>query len=93
MEIFHVVLLMLKTSILYCYRHVANGEILGVTLLMEDVLQTGFQDVSLLTDHAGNGDPDKQKERKARSGSVKATEQRRISTPQGSVAKISKLNI
>ncbi|KAL5014657.1 hypothetical protein ScPMuIL_008927 [Solemya velum] len=26
-------------------RHVANGEILGVTLLMEDVLQTGYQDV------------------------------------------------
>ncbi|XP_041348511.1 uncharacterized protein LOC121368057 isoform X2 [Gigantopelta aegis] len=25
-------------------RHVANGEILGVTLLMEDVLATGFQD-------------------------------------------------
>ncbi|XP_048257717.1 uncharacterized protein LOC124151794 isoform X2 [Haliotis rufescens] len=28
-------------------RHVANGEILGVTLLMEDVLQTGYQDTLL----------------------------------------------
>lgn len=31
-------------------RHVANGEILGVSLLMEDVLQTGYQDISHLSD-------------------------------------------
>ena len=32
------------------FRHVANGEILGVSLLMEDVLQTGYQDISHLSD-------------------------------------------
>lgn len=32
-------------------RHVANGEILGVTLLMEDVLQTGFQGAIFHQEH------------------------------------------
>ena len=32
-----------------CYtRHVAHGEILGVSLLMEDVLLSGHQDASLM---------------------------------------------
>ncbi|XP_021364139.1 uncharacterized protein LOC110457263 isoform X2 [Mizuhopecten yessoensis] len=31
-------------------RHVANGEILGVTLLMEDALQSGYEDPSALAD-------------------------------------------
>ncbi|XP_053377209.1 uncharacterized protein LOC123529723 isoform X3 [Mercenaria mercenaria] len=60
-------------------RHVANGEILGVTLLMEDVLQTGFQDISLLTDHV-NGEGDKTKERKPRSASMKSSEKRASAT-------------
>ncbi|KAK3588936.1 hypothetical protein CHS0354_023696 [Potamilus streckersoni] len=50
-------------------RHVANGEILGVTLLMEDVLQTGFQDVSYLKENQ-NGEPDK-KTSASRVGSAK----------------------
>ena len=29
---------------LCCCRHVANGEILGVSLLLEDILQAGHQD-------------------------------------------------
>ncbi|XP_052781335.1 uncharacterized protein LOC128217918 isoform X2 [Mya arenaria] len=69
-------------------RHVANGEILGVTLLMEDVLQTGYQDVSLLTDHAGNGEAEKGKERKARSGSVRNIEVKRNSSALGLTAKM-----
>ena len=37
---------------LFCihFRHVANGEILGVSLLMEDILQSGYQDLSTLGD-------------------------------------------
>ncbi|KAH3820990.1 hypothetical protein DPMN_122743, partial [Dreissena polymorpha] len=60
-------------------RHVANGEILGVTLLMEDVLQTGFQDISLLTEHsATSGEPDKLKERKVRSASVRTIDVKKL---------------
>lgn len=53
-----------------------------MTLLMEDVLQTGYQDVSLLTDHA-IGDPDKAKERKTRSSSVRSLDQKRTSSVLG----------
>jgi hypothetical protein len=67
---------------------VANGEILGVTLLMEDVLQTGFQDVSLLTDHLTNGEGgDKAKERKPRSASIKISEKRGSAT-LGTISKL-----
>ena len=61
----------------------ANGEILGVTLLMEDVLQTGYQDVSLLTEHSGGGEPDKGKERKPRSSSARSLDVKRMSTVTG----------
>ena len=77
------------SHLLQFYRHVANGEILGVTLLMEDVLQTGYQDVSLLTEHAANGEPgDKTKERKARSSSVRSIDHKRTSSILGGAGKI-----
>lgn len=44
---------MLSLSVILFFvfpRHVANGEILGVTLLMEDALQSGYEDPSSLTD-------------------------------------------
>ena len=54
--------------VLTCCRHVANGEILGVSLLMEDVLMSGRtddkqliisnSDVSDTSDDDGGGDDD-----------------------------------
>ncbi|XP_022108314.1 uncharacterized protein LOC110988792 isoform X2 [Acanthaster planci] len=37
-------------------RHVAHGEILGVSLLMEDVLQSGQQDISMVPDDSDDED-------------------------------------
>ncbi|XP_033105563.1 uncharacterized protein LOC117107864 [Anneissia japonica] len=37
-------------------RHVSNGEILGVSLLMEDVLQSGQEDISMLADDSDSDD-------------------------------------
>ena len=46
---------------------------------MEDVLQTGFQDISLLTEHsATSGEPDKLKERKVRSASVRTIDVKKL---------------
>lgn len=73
-------------------RHVANGEILGVTLLMEDVLQTGFQDISLLTEHVNGGEPEKGKERKVRSASMKG-DMKRSSSQLGSMSKLPIQNV
>ncbi|XP_072026117.1 uncharacterized protein [Amphiura filiformis] len=39
-------------------RHVANGEILGVSLLMEDILQSGYQDLSMVGDDIDSEDGD-----------------------------------
>ena len=73
------------------YRHVANGEILGVALLMDDVLQTGFQDISLLTEH-GAGDTDKKADKKDKKHSTAGTAMRRASSSIGSVSKLGKLS-
>ena len=73
---------MVISKFYFISRHVANGEILGVALLMDDVLQTGFQDISLLTEHTtGEGDKkgDK-KEKKPRAGSAVEKVERRKST-------------
>ena len=51
------------------FRHVANGEILGVALLMDDVLQTGVQDITVLTDRPTEGD--KKGDKKGKAGSEK----------------------
>ncbi|KAK3103240.1 hypothetical protein FSP39_017753 [Pinctada imbricata] len=67
-------------------RHVANGEILGVTLLMEDVLQTGYQDMSHLAD---TDDMETQRSEK-REGSVMSRGQSRLDTVTPSVSVMSK---
>ena len=54
---------------IYYFRHVANGEILGVALLMDDVLQTGVQDITVLTDRPTEGD--KKGDKKGKAGSEK----------------------
>lgn len=41
---------MFSSLIFFLFRHVAHGEILGVSLLMEDVLQSGQQDISMVPD-------------------------------------------
>ncbi|KAL4226305.1 hypothetical protein ACF0H5_014288 [Mactra antiquata] len=71
-------------------RHVANGEILGVTLLMEDVLQTGFQDISLLTEHVATEQPDKGKRSRASSA---INEMKRASSQLGSTSKLPTQNV
>jgi hypothetical protein len=64
-------------------RHVANGEILGVTLLMEDVLQTGHQDITL------SGDQDEQESVKGSRGPSRAASHMDVYTPSTNLSKIS----
>lgn len=64
-------------------RHVANGEILGVTLLMEDVLQTGHQDITL------SGDQDEQESVKGSRGPSRAASRMDVYTPSTNLSKIS----
>lgn len=63
-------------------RHVANGEILGVTLLMEDVLQTGYQDIVL------TGDQEDQESVKGSRGPSRAASRLDVHTPALSIAKL-----
>ena len=67
--------------IFFLIRHVANGEILGVALLMDDVLQTGVQDISVLTDRPA-GDGDRKGDKKDKKGKPMA--ERRASSSAGS---------
>ncbi|XP_076118208.1 uncharacterized protein LOC143085614 isoform X2 [Mytilus galloprovincialis] len=64
-------------------RHVANGEILGVTLLMEDVLQTGHQEISL------TGDQDEPESVKGSRGPSRAASRVDVHTPASNLARIS----
>ena len=48
-HIFFIYIFRHVNSFFHLFRHVANGEILGVSLLMEDVLMSGQQDKAIYT--------------------------------------------
>ncbi|KAJ8047612.1 hypothetical protein HOLleu_06654 [Holothuria leucospilota] len=67
-------------------RHAANGEILGVALLMEDVLQSGQQEIVMSPDNSDTEDQSGESERPPSSVRPKSTASIKSKTSQLSVA-------
>lgn len=79
-------------TLLSLFRHVANGEILGVSLLMEDVLQTGYQDISHLSD-ADDLETARSEKKDGSLAPSRGASRLDIQTPTGSISSKAGLNI